>query len=113
EEGVWDAAAGSAGAAPPMAILSAMINAVGCFQPVFLQTEDSDHFMDPAARLMSKVRTIAAASYRKSIGKPVNYPRTELRYTANLLHMMFSNPHRPFQPDEGACRAPDQSLLLH
>jgi len=104
---------GFPGDAPPMAILSAMINAVGCFQPVFLQAEDNDHFMDPAARLMSKVRTIAAASYRKSIGKPVNYPRTELRYTANLLHMMFSNPHRLYQPDEVVVRALDQLLLLH
>ena len=91
--------------APPMAILSAMINAVGCFQPVFMQPEDSDHFMEPAARLMSKVRTIAAASYRKSIGRPVNYPRTELRYTANLLHMMFSQPHKLYQPDEVVVRA--------
>jgi citrate synthase len=99
--------------APPMAILSAMINAVGCFQPAFIQPDDSDHFMEPAARLMSKVRTIAAASYRKSIGKPVNYPRTELRYTANLLHMMFSNPHRLYQPDEVVVRALDQLLLLH
>ena len=75
-----------------------MINAVGCFQPAFIQPDDSDHFMEPAARLMSKVRTIAAASYRKSIGKPVNYPRTELRYTANLLHMMFSMPMSWFVP---------------
>jgi citrate synthase len=99
--------------APPMAILSAMINAVGCFQPVFMQPEDSDHFMEPAARLMSKVRTIAAASYRKSIGRPVNYPRTELRYTANLLHMMFSQPHKLYEPDEVVVRALDSLLLLH
>ena len=99
--------------APPMAILSAMINAVGCFQPVFMQAEDNDHFMEPAARLMSKVRTIAAASYRKSIGRPVNYPRNELRYTANFLHMMFSHPHRLYQPDDVVVRALDQLLLLH
>ena len=99
--------------APPMAILSAMINALGCFQPEFMQPEDNDHFMEPAARLMSKVRTIAAASYRKSIGRPVNYPRTELRYTANLLHMMFSLPHKLYQPDEVVVRALDQLLLLH
>ena len=99
--------------APPMAILSAMINALGCFQPQFMQPEDNDHFLEPAARLMSKVRTIAAASYRKSIGKPVNYPRTELRYTANLLHMMFSQPHGLYQPDEVVVRALDQLLLLH
>jgi citrate synthase len=99
--------------APPMAILSAMINALGCFQPQFIQPEDNDHFMEPAARLMSKVRTIAAASYRKSIGRPVNYPRTELRYTANFLHMMFSLPHKLYQPDDVVVRALDQLLLLH
>jgi citrate synthase len=99
--------------APPMAILSAMINAVGAYQPVFMQPEDSDHFMEPAARLMSKVRTIAAASYRKSIGRPINYPRTELRYTANLLHMMFSAPHRLYEPDEVVVDALDKLLLLH
>ena len=99
--------------APPMAILSAMINALGCFQPEIMQPEDNEHFMQPAARLMSKVRTIAAASYRKSIGRPVNYPRTELRYTANFLHMMFSLPHKLYQPDEVVVRALDQLLLLH
>jgi citrate synthase len=99
--------------APPMAILSAMTNALGCFQPDFIQPEEDDHFMVPAARLMSKVRTIAAASYRKSIGRPVNYPRTELRYTANFLHMMFSLPHKLYQPDEVVVRALDQLLLLH
>jgi citrate synthase len=99
--------------APPMAILSAMINALGCFQPEVMQPEDNEHFMEPAARLMSKVRTIAAASYRKSIGRPVNYPRTELRYTANFLHMMFSFPHKLYQPDEVVVRALDQLLLLH
>ena len=99
--------------APPMAILSAMINALGCFQPEILQPEENEHFMQAAARLMSKVRTIAAASYRKSIGRPVNYPRTELRYTANFLHMMFSAPHKLYQPDEVVVRALDQLLLLH
>jgi citrate synthase len=99
--------------APPMAILSAMINALGCFQPAFMQPEENEHFMEPAARIMSKVRTIAAASYRKSIGRPVNYPRTELRYTANLLHMIFSQPHKLYQPDEVVVRALDQLLLLH
>jgi citrate synthase len=99
--------------APPMAILSAMINALGCFQPEIMQPEENEHFMQAAARLMSKVRTIAAASYRKSIGRPVNYPRTELRYTANFLHMMFSLPHKLYQPDEVVVRALDQLLLLH
>jgi citrate synthase len=98
---------------PPMAILSAMINAVGCFQPVFMQPEDNEHFMEPAARLMSKIRTIAAASYRKSVGKPMNYPRADLRYTTNFLHMMFSDPYRFYDADDVVIEALDRLLILH
>jgi citrate synthase len=99
--------------APPMAILSAMINAVGCFQPEVMQPEDDDHFMEPAARLMSKIRTIAAASYRKSIGKPMIYPRSSLRYTENFLHMMFSRPYELYEADETVVTALDRLLILH
>ncbi len=99
--------------APPMAILSAMINALGCFQPVFMSPDDDELFMEPSARLMSKVRTIAATSYRKSIGKPVNYPRSDLRYTANFLHLLFSLPHKPYEPDEVIVDALDKLLILH
>jgi citrate synthase len=99
--------------APPMAILSAMINAVGCFQPVFMQPEDDEHFLEPAARLMSKIRTIAAASYRKSIGAPIIYPRSKLRYTENFLHMMFSKPYEPYEADETVVSALDRLLILH
>jgi citrate synthase len=99
--------------APPMAILSAMINAVGCFQPVFMQPEDDLRFIEPAARLMSKIRTIAAASYRKSIGKPMTYPRSDLRYTENFLHMMFSNPYELYEADETVTNALDRLLILH
>jgi citrate synthase len=99
--------------APPMAILSAMINAVGCFQPDFMQPEDDEHFLEPAARLMSKIRTIAAASYRKSIGKPTVYPRSRLRYTENFLHMMFSKPYELYEADETIVSALDRLLILH
>ncbi len=99
--------------APPMAILSAMINAVGCFQPVFMQAEDDQHFMEPAARLMSKIRTIAAASYRKSTGQPIIYPRSQLRYTANFLHMMFSKPYESYEADPAVVEALDRLLILH
>ncbi len=99
--------------APPMAILSAMVNAAGCFQPALMQPDDDEHFMEAAARLMSKIRTIAAASYRKSIGKPINYPRSDLRYTENFLHMMFSLPHKPYEPDRDVVQALDTLLLLH
>jgi len=99
--------------APPMAILSAMINAAGCFQPALMQPDDDDHFMEAAGRLMSKIRTIAAASYRKSTGKSINYPRSDLRYTANFLHMMFSQPYEPYDPDPEVVKALDTLLILH
>ncbi|HSG64357.1 MAG TPA: citrate synthase [Gammaproteobacteria bacterium] len=99
--------------APPMASLSAMINAVGCFEPVFREAEDDAHFMEQAARLMSKIRTIAAASYRKSLGKPFIYPRSKLRYVENFLHMMFSKPYEPYEADETVVQALDKLLILH
>jgi len=99
--------------APPMAILSAMINALGCFEPVFMGGESDDQFVLAAARLMSKIRTIAAASYRKSVGKPMIYPRSQLRYTANFLHMMFSDPYELYEADQTFVDALDLLLMLH
>ncbi len=99
--------------APPMAILSAMINAAGCFQPELTRPDDDDHLKEAAARLMSKVRTIAAASYRKSTGLPINYPRYDLAYTANFLYMTFCMPHQPCEFAPEIVRALDQILLLH
>jgi citrate synthase len=99
--------------APPMAILSAMINVVGCFEPEFIAADHDERFVEHAARLMSKIRTIAAASYRKSIGKPMNYPRSDLRYTANFLHMLFSNPFDPYDTDPVIVEALDRLLILH
>jgi citrate synthase len=99
--------------APPMAILSSMINALGCFEPEFVGSDDDELFTVHAARIMSKIRTIAAASYRKSIGKPMNYPRADLRYTANFLHMLFSKPYQPYEPDPVVVDALDRLFILH
>ncbi|HID74806.1 MAG TPA: citrate synthase [Planctomycetaceae bacterium] len=82
--------------APPMAILSAMLNNLACFHQEFLAVEDVESLTAAAARLISKVRTIAAFSYRRSQGLPLIYPDPNLRYCANLLHMMFSLPYRQY-----------------
>ena len=66
--------------APPMAILSAMINALSCFHPEFQEVDDPDKLEAVAARLISKIRTIAAYAYRRSRGKPIMYPDPKLRY---------------------------------
>jgi citrate synthase len=99
--------------AHPMAILSAMINAMSCFQPVMIEPEDDDHFLEATARLVSKVRTIAAAAYKKSIGQPMIYPRSDLPYTSNFLHMMFSKPNNLYEPTPEIVKALNQILILH
>lgn len=99
--------------AHPMAILSAMINAMGAYQPALLEAEDDGRFVDAVARLMSKVRTIAAASYKKSLGQPMIYPRYDLQYVPNFLHMMFSKPNHPYEPIPEVVSALRQILILH
>ena len=98
--------------AHPMAILSAMINAMSCYQPEVAEPTDP-RFVRCVARLMSKVRTIAAFSHKKSIGEPFVYPRPDLRYTPNFLHMMFSRPYDWYEPDPDVVRAMIQIFLLH
>ncbi len=97
--------------AHPMAILSSMINAAGCFQPEVL--EDKEQFVIQAARLISQVRTIAAFSYRKSLGLPSIYPKPSYKYTANLLHMMFSEPYQDYELLPEVVQALDLMFILH
>ena len=98
--------------AHPMAILSAMVNAISCYQPDAYPPEDP-RFLECVARLMSKLRTIAAFSYKKSIGEPYMYPRSDLHYTANFMHMMFSKPNHPYEPDEDVVGALEKIFILH
>jgi citrate synthase len=99
--------------APPMAILSAMINSVSCYHPDLIGIESDVTFESAAARLMSKVRTIAAAAYKASIGQPLVYPNPENEYVRNFLHMMFSIPYREYQPSPEVIKALGLFFLLH
>ena len=99
--------------AHPMAILSSMINATSCFYPELLSSQNQEQFEVQAARLLSQVRTIAAFAYRKSRGLPTIYPKPELKYTANFLHMMFSVPHKDYDLKPEAVKALDLIFLLH
>lgn len=99
--------------APPMAILSAMINALSCFHPEFFELEDQDDFRIAAAGLISKVRTIAAYAYRQSVGQPYIYPDPALRYVPNFLHMMFSQPYAEHICEPLVRDALNLILLLH
>jgi citrate synthase len=98
--------------AHPMAILSSMVSALSAYYPDSLEpdTRNQQHY----ARLLSKLRTIAAFSYQKKQGKPVAYPRNELSYCANFLHMMFSHPAEPkYEPDPELVKVLNVLLILH
>jgi len=112
-EGLRNAFDGFPANAHPMAILSAMINAVSCYHPDVMKIEGDVHFDSAAARLISKVRTIAAAAYKTSIGQPITYPRPDYTYVRNFLHMMFSLPFLDHEADEDTVAALELILILH
>ncbi|MBI1371438.1 MAG: citrate synthase [Phycisphaera sp.] len=97
----------------PMATLSSMINACSCYHPELMEIETDDSFMDAAAMLISKVRTIAAFSYKHSIGQPVRHPDPSLDYCSNFLHMMFSLPYARYEADPDIVQALNMILILH
>ncbi|NEP85021.1 MAG: citrate (Si)-synthase, partial [Okeania sp. SIO3B3] len=97
----------------PMAILSAVVNSMGCYHPDLLEITNEQEFTLAAARIISKVRTIAAWSYRKSVGLPFMYPDPNLSYCRNFLHMMFSEPFRLHEPTDEEVRALSLFFLLH
>ncbi len=99
--------------AHPMAILSAMINTLSAHDPEVWEADDDAGIERAAAVLMSKVRTIAAAAYKSSVGEPIVYPRYDLRYGENFLHMMFSKPYKDYEPTPAVSRALNLFLLLH
>ena len=95
----------------PMSILSAMVNTLSSFYP-HIMTGDQN-FDETAARLISKVRTIAAFSYKKSHGEPFVYPQEELSYCANFLNMMFTSPIKCYQVRPIVVEALNKLLILH
>jgi citrate synthase len=97
----------------PMAILSSMINTLSCYNTEIMGMEDESSFENAVARLISKIRTVAACAYKTSIGQPIIYPKPELTYCSNFLHMMFSLPNQPFEPERDVVRALSLFLILH
>lgn len=96
----------------PMAILSAMVVSLSSFYPELGQDVKEDVDMT-VARLISKLRTIAAFSYKKSIGEPVVYPRHDLKYCENLLNMMFCSPIRSESFSPVMVDALNKLLIIH
>ncbi|MGA2447686.1 MAG: citrate synthase [Polyangiaceae bacterium] len=99
--------------AHPMAILSAMVAALSTYHPDSLNVDDIEVRDITIARVVSKVRTIAAFAYKKSIGEPFVYPKHCLSYCANFLNMMFSTPAEEYEIDPELVRVMNLLLILH
>ncbi|MGO9833522.1 MAG: citrate synthase [Polyangiaceae bacterium] len=99
--------------AHPMAILSAMVAALSSYYPDSLDADNVELRDLMIARLVSKVRTIAAFAYKKSIGQPFVYPKNSLSYCANFLNMMFSVPAEEYEIDPELVKVMNLLLILH
>jgi citrate synthase len=97
--------------AHPMSILSSMVTSLFTFYPHIM--DGDPNFDVTAARLISKVRTIAAFSFKKSKGQPIVYPRYDLSYCANFLNMMFSSPVRKYEIEPFIVEVLNKLLILH
>jgi citrate synthase len=98
---------GFSSSAHPMAILSAMVASLSTYYP------DTDDEALNIVRLLAKAKTVAAFSYKKSIGQPFMYPVNSLTYTENFLHMMFSVPAEPYTVSPTLDKALNLLLILH
>jgi citrate synthase len=102
--------------APPMAMLSSIVASLAAHYPDLATNnfeKDLKNFDLAAAIAISKVRTIAAMIYRYQKGLPYVFPKQELSFCENFLHMMFSEPYKEFVPEPEVARALNLLLLLH
>lgn len=99
--------------AHPMAILSSATNAISTFYEEYHDPHDEDAIVESAQRLLAKMPTIAAWSYKKSTGFPYIYPQNNLTYVENFLHMMFALPTEEYHVDPVITKALNVLLILH
>ena len=97
----------------PMAVCSAIVGSLATFYENDLGVRDARQIEITIHRLLAKLPTIAAYSYKKSIGLPLPYPNNSLSYTENFLNMMFSTPCEEYEIDPIAAKALDLLLILH
>ena len=97
--------------AHPMAILSSMVSSLSTY---YEEAEDDEELLRlNMVRLLAKAKTIAAFSYKKTIGQPFIYPKNDLDYCSNFLHMMFAVPSEPYEVPEVLRDALNLLLILH
>ena len=97
----------------PMAVMCGVVGALSAFYHDSLDISDEQHRQVAAFRLIAKMPTLAAMSYKFSIGQPFMYPDNSLSYAENFLHMMFGNPCEPSEISPVLAKAMDRIFLLH
>jgi citrate synthase len=99
--------------AHPMATLASVVNALATFYQHSEDPHDPEHVQLSIIRLLAKLPTIAAYSYKKSIGQPFLYPDNSLDLIENFLRMMFAVPSEPYEVSDTVVHALKQLLILH
>jgi citrate synthase len=97
----------------PMAVMCGVVGALSAFYHDSTDITNPRHRMVASYRLIAKMPTIAAMAYKYSLGQPFIYPRNDLRYSENFLHMMFATPCEPYKVNPVLARAMDRILILH
>jgi citrate synthase len=99
--------------AHPMAVMVGVVGALSAFYHDALDINNPQHRVISAFRLIAKMPTIVAMSYKYSIGQPFMYPKNNLSYTANFMRMMFGVPAEEYQVNDVLVRAMDRIFILH
>ncbi len=99
--------------AHPMAVLVGVVGALSAFYHDSLDINDPHHREISAFRLIAKLPTIVAMSYKYNMGQPFMYPRNDLSYTANFMRMMFAVPCEEYKVNDVLVRALDRIFILH
>jgi citrate synthase len=99
--------------AHPMAVMVGVVGALSAFYHDSLDISDPYQRMIASHRLIAKMPTIAAMAYKYSVGQPFVYPRNDLNYAENFLHMTFSVPAETYKIDPVVARAMDRIFILH
>ena len=99
--------------AHPMAVMVGVVGALSAFYHEAMDISDAAHREQSAYRLIAKLPTIAAMAYKYNIGQPFIYPRNDLNYAENFLHMMFAVPAEEYKLNPVIVKALDRILILH
>ena len=99
--------------AHPMSVMTGLMGGMSAFYPDSINLHDKTQREISAIRLIAKLPTLTAMAYKYTVGQPLIYPRNDLSYSANFMHMMFAVPAEDYKVNEVLVRALDRIFILH